>query len=334
VAGVFTTALQFLKSGKSLVARTPLESLRLRQAHGRLRDLAACPAIAPLAELRLEDRLITTDPKGLHALLSSPLLDRLRILQVDSASFTVRGAEHLASASRLANLTELHLVGTVLGDDGLRRLAASPLHETCTVLRLVRSRITSAGVASLAGFHRLAELDLSLNDLGATGAIALANALSGSTLHRLWLRDTHPGREGLAAVAGAPGVRQLRWLDLDGCELGDDALEALATPNLGRLTHLDLYNNNLTDRGAILLARMPNLTDLRALDIGLSEVTDDGAIALAESPWLAQLSWLGLWNTPIGGKGRVVLRERFGSRLRFEFPGHGRGTTNLPGASD
>src|SRR5262249_29188021 len=57
VAGVFTTARQFLKGGKGLAARTPLESLSLRQARGRLRDVAARPTLAGLLELGLDDRL-------------------------------------------------------------------------------------------------------------------------------------------------------------------------------------------------------------------------------------------------------------------------------------
>jgi uncharacterized protein (TIGR02996 family) len=332
VSGLSSAALPFIKGSKGLVARIPLESLVLRTVAPHLRALTDCPDLAGIVELNLTDQLGSNLP-SLRTLLSSAHLGRLRILWIDSATLGAPGAEVLVSASGLANLAELHLVGTALEDRGVRRLAAAPWSKGCRVLRLIHAgaSFTPAVVETLASFAALEELDLSFNSLSPAGAVALASTFK-SPLSRLELRGTRPGRRGLAALAASGALRALRWLDLDDCQLGDESIEALECPNLASLIGLNLYNNRLTDRAAKLLAAMPNLASLRALDIGLSEIGDEGAAALARSPWLGSLTWLNILYSRIGEKGRTILRDRFGDRLRFDFPGRSRGQTNLPGA--
>jgi uncharacterized protein (TIGR02996 family) len=322
VAGIATTARQFLSSGKGLCGRTPLESVRLRDPRERLNELAQCASLSRLSELVL-DLLSGTrtrlDLDGLRVLLASPHLGRLQSLDLSGSGLGPRGAEVLAESPAVANLSMLSLVGAEVNSAAIEWLAASPARERCSILRLRANEVSGWGAAALARFTSLRVLTLGLNPLGGEGVGALAGSPHLTSLAWLDLDQTRPGRDGIAALASSPHLRNLRRLSLEANGLDDEAVELLLTsPHLHRLTHLDLYNNRITDRGVALLAGSSRLGSLRELSLGFNPISAQGAAVLAGAAWLKQLSYLRLDYTRIGEEGRALLRDQLGGSRCLE----------------
>src|SRR5262249_35640971 len=114
---------------------------------------------------------------------------------------------------------------------------------TLRVLGLVDCGLTGDAVATLCrlpALHGLAWLDLSKNDLGDAGALAIAAApwerLAGLRLYNARVRP-----EGMRALAAAPSLARLRHLDLQDNAFGDVGVRAIAeSPHLGALDRLNI----------------------------------------------------------------------------------------------
>src|SRR5262249_27744881 len=78
------------------------------------------------------------------------------------------------------------------------------------------------------------------------------------------LRGNQIGDTGATALARSPFLHRLTSLDLSRNQLGDDGARALAdSPGLSRLEELTVYDNQLTDAGVLALLTSPHLTDVR-----------------------------------------------------------------------
>jgi uncharacterized protein (TIGR02996 family) len=89
-----------------------------------------------------------------------------------------------------------------------------------------------------------------------------------------------------------------------------------AMPELARLSELRLFRAQLTDEDARALAASPHLAGLTTLDLRYNRISLLGACLLADSPHLRRLAFLDLYGNWIGPDGVVVLRQRFGDRVR------------------
>jgi uncharacterized protein (TIGR02996 family) len=119
-------------------------------------------------------------------------------------------------------------------------------------------------------------------------------------------------------LANSAHLAHVSALDLDGVEMGDEALGTLlSSPYLRRLRRLDLGNNRLTDTAARLLANSPLLGRLTWLDLRNNFLTAAGAQALLDSGQLASLRWLDLHGNDLGP---TILRA-VTRRGRLEEPG-------------
>ena len=101
-------------------------------------------------------------------------------------------------------------------------------------------------------------------------------------------------------------------LELDGQDLGDEALVELASrPQMRHLTHLGLASHDLSWRSAQALADSEQLRGLRSLDLSFSQIGPEGVRALLSRPWQAlhtlHLRWAGLRNA-----GAVALAQASG----------------------
>jgi hypothetical protein len=124
------------------------------------------------------------------------------------APFRMRatGARLLAE-SGMTELRQLHLRGQLIGEAGLYHLSHS------------------------ASFQSLEELYLDRNDIGLIGPTGLEDLCSSMMLPHLRvlsLNENPIGAAGVAELAGWPGLRKLRWLDLTRCGLNKAEVKPLA----------------------------------------------------------------------------------------------------------
>jgi Leucine-rich repeat (LRR) protein len=145
----------------------------------------------------------------------------------------------------------------------------------------------------IASLSNLVELDLRMNNVGRTGAQALAGLPNLVTLD---LGGNQVDAKGAQALASLP---RLASLDLEHNEIGDEGAKSLAA--LANLTVLNVRQNEIGPVGARALARLPAL---KTLDLGGNTIGLKGARALAGCVNLASLS---LWGAGITAKGAESL---------------------------
>jgi uncharacterized protein (TIGR02996 family) len=186
VAHVDVLVQHFLRGAATLRRRTPLESVHLR---------------------------FRGAPEYLRAVFASPHLGGLRRLDLSfNEALDADGVAALACSPHLASLTDLDLMGNVLGDEGVRALADSPHLARLTSLVLSRNDI-GLGVRSLAAspqLGRLEVLDLGNNRITSEDALTLARS---------------------------PYLPRLIWLSLDGNPIGAEG-RALLEQRFGKSVYL------------------------------------------------------------------------------------------------
>ncbi len=308
-----------------------------------MRALLASPSCCGLERLDLELNAFSGAIVA-RMLAEASHLRRLTDLNVSDSNVGQEGASALASAPQLASLKKLVLQSFALGDEGVRTLARSPYLAGLQELWLCHNGVTTVGIGVLGeavfwpGLRHLTLNDESITDQGIE-ALHHAPALTS-----LGLWNASVGPEGMRSLAHK-SFPCLEKLDL--CHLpllGDEGLECLlAGPGLPGLKSLWLRQTGLTARGAIALAESPLLANLkelwleecignegarslasspragglRVLSMCGCEVGDEGGRALAESLHLAGLRELSLYRNGYCNSTGVMLRERFGDRVRL-----------------
>jgi uncharacterized protein (TIGR02996 family) len=165
---------------------------------------------------------------GLRALLAATTC--LRTLRLGENSLRDKGAQTLATAPSLANLTRLYLDNCWLKIAGVSALAGSPHLANLTLLDLSGNSLSSDDARALAAsgyLTRLTSLSLARTHVGDKGARALARAANLSNLHALHLRDAGISGEGALALAASPYLEHLRTLDLTNNPIHNAGAEAL-----------------------------------------------------------------------------------------------------------
>jgi uncharacterized protein (TIGR02996 family) len=267
--GLLVHSVTTLEASQDAVFRHPVRRLRLEQLRSA-RRLAACAALAQVAELDLTDCKIDAD--GLGQILASPHLGELTWLDLGGCpGLGPAGARLLAGCAKLHRLRFLGLAGCQIGAAGLEALVRSPHLKALTELDLDGNGLGPAGLACLLGaacWPRLRSLTLRENNLGDPGARSLAHAPGWASLEGLDLAQNQIGDGGAAALAGAGWLGRLEVLDLSSNAVGNAGAEALArSAFLGRLHTLDLERNLIGEAGALALGRSGTLTGLRALKL-------------------------------------------------------------------
>jgi len=144
-------------------------------------------------------------------------------------------------------------------------------------------------------------------------------------VRRLILRGA-VGDEGFARLCGAPALAGLRALNVNGNELGDDALAELGD-GLPRCTSLVLSGNPLGDDGLAGLRRWKHLAGIETLYLSRCEISSKGLAALLGGLALPRLDKLCLAdNDELGdaGAGAIAASAPGLPRLRhIEVAGTG-----------
>lgn len=141
-------------------------------------------------------------------------------------------------------------------------------------------------------------------------------------------QDNEPWHEYLT-----PYIPSSRVIKCTGFDITDDDIDAI-TRSIHMVTHLDLSQNQLTNRhielllnridvtqlhtlklegnnlgakATKILARNKHLLGLQHLALGYNELGDRGAIMLAKTPYLRNLNTLNLWHTHMTAEGLKAL---------------------------
>ncbi|XP_057706293.1 NACHT, LRR and PYD domains-containing protein 12-like [Corythoichthys intestinalis] len=215
-----------------------------------------------------------------------------------------KGSCHLLASvlSSPSNLRHLNLGLNHLSDEGVEILSKGLASQHCNleVLNLSDCGITSKGCVSLAKALKLnpshlQELDLSWNKLSYEGVEILSEGLD-SPLYIL------------------------KVLSLFDCDLDIGSCHLLATvlSSPSNLRHLDLYSNDLSDKGVEILSKglASQHCNLEVLNLSRCGITRKGCVSLAEALKLnpSHLQELDLRTNQLSDKGVEILSKGLASK--------------------
>jgi uncharacterized protein (TIGR02996 family) len=243
-------------------ARGWLDRIVRFAGNARYSDLGRLMCQAPETRL-LRSLVLEYDEGAVEALIHSPFLSNLRVLQLGSRAGEPKELEPLLKiplyklVAELPRLEELYSFGRVWLTSHLFGL------PNLTNLRILH-------VSQLD--DRNFPIDLASNP-------ALSN------LTRLWLRSWASRQSldltGVRAVVQSPHLRALTHLHLHRSDLGDVGCTEIVTSGiLKRLKVLDLRHGEISDSGARILADCPDLRNLELLDVERNALTQAGIDAL------------------------------------------------------
>lgn len=289
------------------------------------------------------------DARAMDLLCASPHQAALRTLDLRLNPLGELGVNTLSSATWLRHLEHLNLRACQLAAPELERLIHTPHLASVRTLRLGANTLDAAAAEALSALPDtmpLDELDLgrdlhldeatspTLWQARLTGPQRTGTLIPWRTLrHITWLDEVHVMGPDAARVLRAPGLSQLKGLDLHhqalgapGAaalaqararatiarldvsinDLGDDGVAALLGPSWPSLCHLDLGFNGMTDRGVHALTRA-HLPAMRTLLLRGNPITDQSVHTLTTTPLAAQLDALGLQQTRLSVDGIAAL---------------------------
>uniref|UniRef100_A0A7C9ECD5 Uncharacterized protein n=1 Tax=Opuntia streptacantha TaxID=393608 RepID=A0A7C9ECD5_OPUST len=183
-------------------------------------------------------------------------------------------------------LKTLNLSGNPIGDEGAKCLCEILVNNT----GIQKLQLNSAGLGD-EGAKAIAELlkknsilriiELNNNMIDYSGFTSIAGALlENKTIQTLQLNGNYGGPLGVAALAkGLEGNKSLRELHLHGNSMGNEGARTLMSGLLsrkGRLTLLDLSNNEIGSTGAFHIAEyIKHTKSLLWLNLYMNDISDE-----------------------------------------------------------
>lgn len=243
----------------------------------------------------------------LYARVLFDTLGSLACLDFSNQGWGDAEAEQLGAVLPLCGvLTTLSLAANDVGDEGLRALS-QPLAAlpSLTSISLALNRVGDTGLTALADALAVRPAAAALSRVGAK--VALTAAFGSAPLTSLSLAENCVGDAGLEALANAAG---------------GGALEALRS--------LQLFKNEISDSGAIALARVlredgHSLPALREIELAANRIGRAGAAALADALTIRinvpSLQYLGLEansGLKAGDEATTALKRAVAARRRLK----------------
>jgi uncharacterized protein (TIGR02996 family) len=292
---VLMSVRRFVEHGEQVLARVPVQLVKLTGVRQHAGALAACSALARLRGLDLSGNGL--GETHLRALLS-PSLSGLQQLDLSDNPLGPGGVAALAGSPHLAGLRRLALRDVGMDYEGAAALAGdapSVKLANLVALDLRRNVIYEEGVTALAYAPHLAGLtELSLSSLWGKDAEPLNESryLRNLTVLRISGQDFS---EGIGCLLCSPFTRQLRVLELSETGAQDEHAEEIADcRHLTRLEHLNLGGNSIGDGCLRALASRARMPRLRWLDLRANQITGAGVRALCDSTLPSELRELNL----------------------------------------
>ena len=289
-----------------VLAKLPaLRELRMAETAITQVTIQAIAGRSDLEEVDLGDTPV--GDASAAALVGAP---HMRIIRLDGTPIT----DAALAAAPGAQLSELYVSRTVVGDPGLAVLDAVP-HLTGLGLGH-----TQVGDATLDRIAKLGELHTLVLSAVRVPPASLAKLAALHELDRLYLDQTHTDDVTLAVLA--PAHDTLRVLHLEGSDVSEDGLAALrAFTELDELTigdtrvhagiadlsawprlrTLSLVGLDLADKALPLLAARRSLV---VLDLSATEVRDPSPLAA-----LPHLRTLGVAQTRLSATGAAAIKR-------------------------
>ena len=264
----------------------------------RLAEVLRSQACRSLTILKL-DNTGSARP-NLEALRGSPFWTQAEGLHMRNSTVPAMALESLCGAAGPMRLRKLDLGQNLIRTAGVKLLAEAAWTKSLTWLALDQNTLDDAAATHLAeGFPELRTLHLHGNNFDQ--AHATDEVLTHTTA---------------AILANAPGLKNLRLLNVGRTHLNDASVERLLHSEHWNLSGLGLSGLDLTPRVAAMLAASPQLARLDWLDLSdCRKLTGEALRPLAESPYLSPLCELNIHRTNTGEAVRAILRERLGNRL-------------------
>lgn len=234
-----------------------------------------------------------TDPQLALLCQQARWLGQIQHLSLWGNQLTSDGLMQIAQTPSLSSLENLSLWDNEVTSEGIESLADAPYFKHLHILDFDDNRIDDKGLIALAharSIERITSLEIYENDVSFHGLEAICSSDVFSELQLLNIRfNTKISPHGLFALADSPMLASIEHLNISGCHVDDEMLEALVTsPNFKGTKRLIAWSNQITDDGAQILASSPYVCDLDTLDLDLNKLTQQGRDALASSTYLTE----------------------------------------------
>jgi uncharacterized protein (TIGR02996 family) len=179
VEGVGIPAAALLSHADTLFRLGPIRELKLYHSSGLLGDVAACPHLANIRILDLENNEL--NDADVAELSESPHLMQVHTLFLWSNRVGDTGVRSLCGGT-WPRVEQLDLSSNIITDDGVAALADSLFLRRLTRLALSRNQIGDTGARALAASPYstgLFTLDIGKNAIGPDGTAALREKFTG-----------------------------------------------------------------------------------------------------------------------------------------------------------
>lgn len=258
---------RFVAEAEQFLNSDPIQSVRfvkLTAARGTVpvKQLFACPHLARLAKLSLDESELRD--ADLELIGGCPHLAGLRSISLSGQQrFSPQGLKQLLRS--LPAVEELRAAQSVwLTEQFVEALADEPALAKLKVLDWSNHYLSPRGIVTILGSRHTA--GLRHLRLSAIGLYDIADADDLPVLRRFQPADG----QAIAAALGKCQFPHLQSLDLEGCQIGDAGLEALAAGGFPSLRRLIVSSNNLTLAGLRVLGRSPLGQKLVHLELGFN----------------------------------------------------------------
>ncbi len=228
-------------------------------------------------------------------------LSRQKGPELNVPSMLTIDANGMKEIGKKNGITVLRLTFCTIENKALSELERMKL----SALVVAGSNFDDAGAECVSHWSSLPTLEADHCDLSDTSIIKLAGI---KNLKKLEVSDTRMTRTGLAAIARASGLTELRMRKEKGISDAD-----LASLTDSHLKQLDVEDNNIGDKAMKYLAKIHGLETVR---LSKTLVSKEGILELAKNE---SLRTIGLANCPnIQAKDLQILRSRIGSRIKLD----------------